>query len=131
MRFASKYKGVGPSVDPLVSKKLKEEQSDKKFVTRNMHSVHGGISQLSLGNISVDYNEGSAVAKRNSNLKNSRFLRKSQSISGMLNSPNKYKNLHQVISTKDASPSPGATRDGRKNSNDLIDVLKLNTDETD
>ena len=77
MRFASKYKGVGPQVDPLVSKKLKEEQADNKFVTRNMHSVHGGISQASLGNISIDYNEGSAVAKRNSHLKNSRFLRKS------------------------------------------------------
>ena len=35
------------------------------------------MSQVSLDNISVNYNEGSAVAHRNSNLKKSNFMRKS------------------------------------------------------
>ena len=45
---------------------------------RNMLSV---ASNASLDNISVEYNEGSVIAKRQSLLKKSNFLRKSQSVS--------------------------------------------------
>ena len=38
-------------------------------------------SNASLDNISVEYNEGSVIAKRQSLLKKSNFLRKSQSVS--------------------------------------------------
>lgn len=52
---------------------------------RNMLSV---ASNASLGNISVDYNEGSVIAKRQSLLKKSHFLRKSQSVSRIVTGKN-------------------------------------------
>lgn len=61
-----------------MAKKLREVE-DKSPGRVNHHNT----SMTSLGNISVDYNEGSAVAKRNKINERSNFLKKSQSISAI------------------------------------------------
>ena len=82
--FASKYGRGKPKLDPLVTKRLYREVTDTDCGQINMVSMNN-LSQTSIGLISVDYNEGSAVAKRNAMVRRpgGGFLRKSQSISGI------------------------------------------------
>ena len=73
----------------------------------------------SLGNISVDYNEGSAVAKRNTINQKSNFMRKSQSISAIQPFSSKKK-----TSKANLDDLPQADQIlNRHNSNDLNDVV--------
>ena len=111
-RFASKYDGKKPKLDPLVAKMLKAD--DDRSPGRNMQSMTN-ISQSSLPSISVKYNEGSALTQKNNLLKKGHFARKSMS----LKQASSKKSLHQMISTKH-SPSRILLRN---NSNDLADVL--------
>ena len=99
-RFASKYNAQGPKLDPLVNKKLKHEDVDRS-PGRNLFSMNN-LSQKSLGQISVEYNEGSFVNKRNVSIQKSNFMRKSQSISGMMPSPKRQKgDLTSIIASKE------------------------------
>jgi hypothetical protein len=73
-RFASKFNGQKPKLDPLIAKRLKK--LDDLSPGRNMQS-HSNVSQTSIGLISVKYNEGSALAKQGNLLKKGHFARKS------------------------------------------------------
>ena len=84
-RFASKYNAQGPKLDPLVKKKLGHDDNDRS-PGRNLYALNN-LSQKSLGQISIEYNEGSFVKQRQTNMQKGNFMRKSQSISGMIPSP--------------------------------------------
>ena len=91
-RFASKYNGEKPKLDPLVKKHVYKQGEDV-----SPGRVVQSVSKVSLGGISVDYNEGSALARRNESMKrgnhlgskNTHFMRKSQSINGVLSKSGK------------------------------------------
>ena len=61
-RFASKFGRKKPQLDPLVKKKLKREVDDKEPGKINMMLSMHNMSQTSIDNISIEYNERSVVA---------------------------------------------------------------------
>ena len=93
-KFASKYKGAGPKLDPLVQKRLKVEVEDR-YPGRNMLSV-ANLSDVSGKNIQVEYNERSVIAKRQNLLKKSHFMRKSHSMQRNI-SPKPYQGSKTML----------------------------------
>lgn len=126
-RFASKYGRKKPKLDPLVLKKVTREVDDKEPGNINMMLSMHNMSQTSLDNLSVEYNEGSLVSRRIpaggmfKKASGPPFLRKSQSIGGMFsNRKNSKASLHQIISRKEETSNKNLSR---QNSNDLHDVI--------
>ena len=120
-RFASKYNAQGPKLDPLVKKKLGHDDNDRS-PGRNLYALNN-LSQKSLGQISIEYNEGSFVKQRQTNMQKGNFMRKSQSISGMIPSPKRQKgDLTAILASKENMSGRGTKILNRNNSNDLTEV---------
>lgn len=113
-RFASKYNGSKPKMDPLLQRKLEHEVRDTS-PGRLMISIRDN-SMTSLDNISVKYNEGGIVGKRN------HFKSKSSSLRGPAPASLKPQKLTymETLTRKSGSPVNLAQND----SNDISSVLE-------
>ena len=125
-KIASKFNGGSvPKLDPLVNKTLRSQHNHSTISMVSLHQNRGGSKGAINDNISIEFNESSALTKRQSLLNTSSFIRKSKNNISVL--PKLSKKKIRKVERQD-SHKRQKSKHMLRDSADLVEVFSEHQD---